>query len=137
MDAISLLFCKSATSRHSEPMSWLCIALVAIVAVVANAGAELIFLWLGFTVGLCLRARAAVAAHRIRRAVLQASYYVTKGIDESKVIRLRNIATTYFATVIALRRVFAALQASLARLGLPHVCLSPKVLPQPISAARH
>ena len=136
MDALSLLFCTSATERDAELKSWLYVALAAMAFVIAGAGVELIVLEAVFALALCLRYGAAVAARGIRKAINVACAICVMARIESREILTLMAGINYVTTVTACRRSLESLQACFAALGLPHVCLSSRLLPLPVSTAR-
>lgn len=136
MDALSLLFCTSATERYAELKSWLYVALAAMAFVIAGAGVELIVLEAVFALALCLRYGAAVAARGIRKAINEACAICVMARIESREILTIMAGINYVTTVTACRRSLESLQACFAALGLPHVCLSSRLLPLPVSTAR-
>lgn len=136
MDAVSLLFCKSATGRHDELNSWLYVALVAITLVVFDKGAELVVMELAFFFALCLRQSAAVAARAIRKSNNQASARAVLERTEGRETQHRVTGIDHVTTVAARRSTLASLQACFESLGLPHICLASRLLPQPVPIAR-
>jgi len=136
MDALSLLFCKSATGRHDELNSWLYVALAAMAFVIAGAGVELIVLEAVFALALCLRYGAAIAARGIRKAINVACAICVMARIESKEILTLIAGINYVTTVTARHRSLESLQACFAVLGLSHHCLASRLLPLPISIAR-
>lgn len=136
MDALSLLFCTSATERHAELKSWLYVALAAMAFVVAGAGVELIVLEAVFALALCLRYGAAIAARGIRKAINVACAICVMARIESREILTLMACINYVTTVAARRRSLEILQACFASIGLHHPCLASRLLPQPISIAR-
>lgn len=136
MDALSLLFCKSATGRHDELNSWLYVALVAMTLVIFDKGAELVVLELAFFVALYLRQCAAVAARAIRKSSNHASAITLLEHAEGRAKQRRIAGSRYVTTVATRRRTLESRQASFSSLGLPHPSLTARLLPQPVSIAR-
>jgi len=133
---LSLLFCKSATERQAELKSWLYVALAAVVFVIIGAGAELVVLEIAFAVALCLRYRAAMAARVIRRCVNEARAIGVMEKIEGREIQHRFAGIDHVTTVTSRRCSLESLQGYFASLGLSHLCLSSRLLPQPVSIAR-
>lgn len=117
-------------------MIWLCIALAAMAFVLFNAGAELVTLCFGFAVALCLRARAVAAAQQIRNAWNRACSFTVVAFVEFWADQKSIHAAAYVITATAWRRASASLHAIYVHLGLPHVCLSSRMLAIPLSTAR-
>jgi hypothetical protein len=136
MDALSLLFCTSATERHAELKSWLYVALAAMAFVIVGAGAELIILEIAFALALCLRSSAATAAGGIRKTINEACTFSRNSLVESRRLELRTVDIDRMTTVVVRRSSLESLQACFASLGLPHLCLASRLLPQPVSIAR-
>lgn len=136
MDALSLLFCTSAAERHAELKSWLYVALAAMVFVIAGAGAELIALELAFAVALCLRCAAVMAAKAIRKSINVITAVCVMARAEGRQANHSAGSSDHVTNVTACRRSLESLQACFASLGLPHVCLSSRLLPLPVSIAR-
>ncbi|MCX7167904.1 MAG: hypothetical protein NTV11_16740 [Rhodocyclales bacterium] len=137
MDVLSLLFCKSTSDQHSETVVWFWITLAAMAFVLANAGAELVVLWLGFAVGISLRERAAEAARRIRKAFNESCCFPVNAPGETWSAQQRIHAVVNMTIAVTARRyVLSVLQDLYAYLGLPHICLSSRLLPSPVTLAR-
>jgi hypothetical protein len=136
MDALSLLFCTSATERYAELKSWLYVALAAMAFVIAGAGVELIVLEAVFALALCLRYGAAIAARGIRKAINVACAICVMARIESREILTLMAGINYVTTVTACRRSLESLQACFASLGLPHPAWLPACCRSPISIAR-
>ncbi len=136
MDALSLLFCNSATERLAELKIWLYVTLAAMALVIVGAGAELIALEIAFAIGLCLRYGAVVAARSIRSSVNEvcASGVMTR--VEGREMQRRAAGIGYVIALAIRRRSSESKQASFAALGLIHLGLAPRLLPQPILLVR-
>jgi len=136
MDALSLLFCTSATERHAELKSWLYVALVAMAFVIFDKGAELIVLELAFAVALYLRQCAAIAAKAIRRSINVINAIGVMARVEGRQVQRCAAGINHVTSVTARRRSSESRQASFASLGLPHLGLAARLLPQPVSFAQ-
>jgi hypothetical protein len=136
MGALSLLFCKSATERHDELTIWLYVALAAMAFVIADKEAELIVLELAFTVALCLRQGAALAARAIRKSVNVITAIGVMARNEGRQVQRCAESINHVITATARRRSSESPQACFASLGLSHLCLSSRLLPLPVSIAR-
>jgi hypothetical protein len=111
MDIISLLLCDSTTDRRTEPRIWLCIAISAIALVLIGTGPELVSLWLGFAVGLCLRGRAQAGAKAIRKIWRLAYGYTRQFIKRVCHEKLVDQTAAVMVKLIAWCRSFLALRA--------------------------
>lgn len=136
MDALSLLCCKSATKRHDELKIWLYVALAAMVFVIFDRGAEQIILELAFAAALCLRQCAAIAARAIRKSVNVITAIGVMARAEGRQVQRQIAGIDYVTMVTAHRSSSESLQACFTSLGLSHLCLASRLLPQPISIAR-
>lgn len=136
MDVFSLLCCTSATERHDELKIWLYVALAATVFVIFDKGAELIILELTFAAGLYLRQGAASAARAIRKSVNVITATGVMARAEGKQVQHRATGIDHVKTVAVRHITLASLQACFASLGLHHLCLASRLLPQPVSIAR-
>jgi hypothetical protein len=131
MDAISLLFCTSATERHAELKSWLYVALAAAAFVIIGAGAELIALEIAFAIALCLRSKAAIAARSISKSINEGSAICVMERIEGRKIQRRVAGFDHVKTVATRRRSAESHQASFSSLSLPHPGLTNRLLPRP------
>lgn len=111
MDILSLLFCTSATERHAELKSWLYVALAALVFVIVGTGPELVSLWLGFAIGLCLRGRAQAGAKAIQKLWRLACGYTRQVIRRVWHAKLFDQTAAWMVKLIAWCRRFFALRA--------------------------
>lgn len=136
MDAFSLLCCKSETQRHDELKIWLYVALAAMAFVIYDKGAELIILELAFAAALCLRQGAALAARAIRKSINVITAIGVMARVEGRQVQQCIAGIEHVTTVTARLRSLESRQACFASLGLPHLCLSSRLLPLPISIAR-
>jgi hypothetical protein len=111
MDVLSLLFCKLPTDRQSVPRIWRYVAISAIALVMVGAGPELVSLWLGFAVGLCLRGRAQAGAKAIHDAWRLACGYTHQVISRIWHAQLFSQAAEVKIKLISSRRDCVALSA--------------------------
>jgi hypothetical protein len=111
MDIISLLLCESPTDRQSELIIWRCIAISAMALVLIGTGPELVSLWLGIAVGLCLRGRAEAGAKAIRGVWRLACGYTRKVIGRVWHAQLFDQTASIIVRLITWLRIFVALCA--------------------------
>lgn len=129
MDVLSLLFCESPTDRQSVPRIWRYVAISAIALVLVGAGTELVSLWLGFAVGLCLRGRAQAGAKAIRDAWRLACGYTQQVISRIWRAQLFSQATEIRIKLISSRRCYLALSALITyqpHFGIPLTASPPR-----------
>jgi len=115
---------------------WFYIAVVAIGAVLFNAGPELIAVFVGFVLALCIRARAAAAAREIGRASNYVTGVALRTLLETKAFIRRLTATDRAVLISALCCSVKAHQAVLGAVGLAHIWIAPRLLPHPAPFAR-
>ncbi|MDP2792526.1 MAG: hypothetical protein Q8O25_00335 [Sulfurisoma sp.] len=136
MDALSLLFCKSAANRRAEQMIWIVASIVAMMTVLLLDSDALVGLWIAMSVAACLRYRAAATARRLRSTSNHIDGIALLAINEGKALSRRIASLALSVVIAAQRRTADARQAAFAQLGLTHSCIASRLLPIPVSAAR-
>lgn len=137
MDAVSLLFCDVKRRPIDELPIWILMAAFAVVAIRIQEREVLLVLWLAMLLGWCIREQATANAKRIRSESNYVNAVAGMIFAENSAIarRLRLLVSVKIANVQ--RYACEVCQATLARLGLTHHGLTPRLLPIPVLAARH
>ncbi len=104
--------------------------------VIFDKGAELVVLEIAFAVALCLRYCAAMAERVIRRSINEVRAIGVMARIEGRKIQRRIAGIEYVTTVTTRRRSSESQQASFSALGLPHLGLTARMLPQPVLIVR-